>query len=205
MNGFITKRALAACVLGALVAAGSGCGPKYQNLVDPCYPERYEAMARQSVHNALTPQVTNGHVLDQTVWNYHFEAGSDKLTPGGMEKLSYIARRRPAPDTMVYLQTAKDLTYDQAAPEKFIEARTTLDNKRMQVVKTYLNAVTAGRGVLFDVVAHDPSEVGMHAGAKAGIIARRDAAVAGSLPSSTGGGGGSSGGSSGGGSGGSGR
>ena len=43
MKGFIKKR-LAACVAGGLVLAGGCC---YRDLVDPCYPERFEYAARQ--------------------------------------------------------------------------------------------------------------------------------------------------------------
>ena len=54
-------------------------------------------------------QVHNGHVLDQTVWNSHFEPGTDHLTAGGLAHLDYLARRRPAPDTTVFLEVAKDV------------------------------------------------------------------------------------------------
>src|SRR5436190_5624671 len=115
MKGFIPKGVTALCLTSGL-ALGGGCHD-YRDLVDPCYPERYEYAARQEVHGALAPQVNNGHVLDQTLWNYHFEAGTDKLTPGGMQHLAYLARRRPAPDCIVYLQTAQDLPYDPATPD----------------------------------------------------------------------------------------
>src|SRR5262245_48731871 len=76
---------------------GGGSGPCCTNkdLYDRCYPERYNNLARREVNLAFTPQVQNGHVLDQTVWNHHFEPGTDKLTPGGLAQLQYIARRRP--------------------------------------------------------------------------------------------------------------
>ena len=71
----------------------------------------------------IAPQVSNGHVLDQTVWNYDFEPGTDKLTGGGLEHLAYLARRRPQPDPMVYLQTAQDVAYDPASPDKLAATR----------------------------------------------------------------------------------
>src|SRR6185369_17071235 len=92
MKGFIGKVIVGLGCASAL--AGAGCN-HYHDLVDPCYPERYWAEARQNVHEALGTQVRNGHVLDQTVWNYHFEEGTAVLTPGGRERLNYIARRRP--------------------------------------------------------------------------------------------------------------
>jgi hypothetical protein len=161
MKGLITKGMAAMCLASGFTLSG-GCHG-YRDLVDPCYPERYEYAARQEVIAAIAPQVNNGHVLDQTVWNSHFEAGTDKLTAGGLEHLAYLARRRPCPDPMVYLQTAQDIRYDPAAPEKLAEARTSLDNRRIQAIQNYLNADTAGRHVSFEVLVHDPSEVGIAA------------------------------------------
>src|SRR5438309_2350326 len=109
MKGFITTKLAAGIMAG--VALSGGC-ETYRSIVDPCYPQRYEYAARQEVLAAIAPQINNGHVLDQTVWNYHFEAGTDKLTPGGLEHLAYLARRRPTPDPVVYVQTAQDIAYD---------------------------------------------------------------------------------------------
>lgn len=161
MNGFIFKAVCAAYLGSSLVLAG-GC-VTYHDLVDSCYPQRYECAARHEVEAAFGPQVYNGHVLDQTVWNDMFEAGTDQLTPGGMDHLAYIARRRPVPDPKVYLQTAQDVAYDPAAPEKFVEARNTLDQKRIGAVQKYLTAITDGRPVPFEVLVHDPAEVGIAA------------------------------------------
>src|SRR4051794_34307779 len=111
MKGLITS-AILCCAAAGL----TGCYG-YRDLVDPCYPERYEYAARQEVKAALAPQVQNGHVLDQTVWNYHFEPGTDRLNQGGLDHLAHLARRRPAPDPVIYLQTAQpDVVYDPAAP-----------------------------------------------------------------------------------------
>jgi hypothetical protein len=159
MNGLI--RSVAAAVGGlAVVAVGCDC---YSDLVDRCYPERYEHMARKEVYGAFTPQVQNGHVLDQTVWEYDFEPGTDKLNGAGFEKLAYIARRRPCPDPMVYLQTAQGIVYDPANPDKMAEARQNLDNRRIQAVHNFLTAQTAGRHLDFQVVVHDPGEVDLGA------------------------------------------
>ena len=147
---------------GGSVMAGGGCYG-YRDLVDLCYPQRYEYAARQEVKESFGPQVCNGHILDQTVWNYHFEPGTANLTPGGIEHLAYLARRRPCPDPTIYLQVAQDIPYDPAAPEKFIEMRTNLDAKRMLAIQEYLNAETAGRSVVFNIVRHDPAEVGLSA------------------------------------------
>src|SRR5271165_4337244 len=108
MKGLMRR---AATWLGSAVVAASGlgcCGPglglgtgtgqTYRDIVDPCYPERYNDMARKEVNADFSAQVLNGEVLDQTVWIYYFDPGTDKLTEGGLDQLAYIARRRPAPD-----------------------------------------------------------------------------------------------------------
>jgi hypothetical protein len=161
MKGLMRRAATALCG-AALLAGGVGCY-HWREIVDPCYPQRYEYMARQEVHAAFTPQVQNGHVLDQTVWNYEFEAGTEKLTPGGLDHLAYLARRRPHPDGLVYLQTAQDVTYDPAAPDKLVGARNELDTKRVQAIYKYLMAQASGRGCDFRVEIHDPADVSLPA------------------------------------------
>jgi hypothetical protein len=158
MKGLIKGAVLALC--GS--ACAGGCYT-YRELVDPCYPTRYNHMAREEVHSALVPQVQNGRILEQTVWDYDFEAGTDRLTPGGMELLDQLARRRPEPDTCVFVQTAVHIAYDPENPDKMSEARQDLDAKRVAAVQKYLNARTAGRGLVFDVRVHDPSDPGMPA------------------------------------------
>ena len=95
-NGFLKTSVGALCLTGGLVLL-SGCEHTnyftYRYNVDPCYPERYEFMARQEVRDAFAAQSYNGHVLDQTVWNDHFEPGTETLTPGGMDHLAYLARQ----------------------------------------------------------------------------------------------------------------
>jgi hypothetical protein len=160
MNGFIKTMALGLCLGGGL----TGCC--YRDLVDICYPTRYNYMARAEVAQAVYAQADNGHVLDQTVWNHFFEtdqAGrpTDKLNALGRQRLTYLAQRRPNPDPHVYLQTAQDLAYlDSEGPEKFNLARADLDNRRLQSVHRYLIAQTAGRNLGYDfhITVHDPGE-----------------------------------------------
>jgi hypothetical protein len=175
MKGFIAKT-VTLVGLGGVVAAGGGCNA-YRELVDPCYPERYEYMSRREANDSFTPQINNGHVLDQTVWNYHFEKkfeenpktkvvtgiGTADLTPGGMEHLAYLARRRPQPDPIIYLQTAQDIPYDPDHPEQFVERRRELDEARIAAIQKYLKAQTAGRDVAFQIAIHDPAEPGISA------------------------------------------
>jgi hypothetical protein len=168
MKGLINKWVTALACGGAL--SGVGCLP--DKCVDPCYPMRYAYMARQSVNAAMAPQVQNGHVLDQTIWNYYFEPGTDKLTAGGLERLAYLARRRPSPDTVLYLQTAQDVVFDQNAPEKMAEARQTLDGKRIAAVQAYLTAQTTGRPTPFQIVIHDPAEPSLASAAANNIMSQ---------------------------------
>ncbi len=162
MKGLIARSVAAVCLAGGGLATLGGCYG-YHDLVDPCYPQRYEYASRTEVRESFTAQVGNGHVLDQTVWNWQFEPGTAVLTPAGMEHLSYLARRRPAPDPTIYLQVAQDIPYDQANFAEFVEARNKLDTKRVQAVQDYLTAETAGRNLTFNVVRHDPAEAGMSA------------------------------------------
>jgi hypothetical protein len=206
MKGLM-RRAAALLVGAAAAAGGPGCN-LWRDCVDPCYPQRYEAMARQEVCAAFAPQILNGHVLDQTVWNYEFERDREGravvLTPGALEHLAYLARRRPTPDPVVYLQTAQDVAYDPAAPEKMVAARDELNQLRTQAVYRFLNAQTAGSGVAFQVVVHDPADPGLPGSfvgstmlqlpgrARAGLPGGGGASATGGGGAPTGGGGGSS-------------
>ena len=161
MKGFIT-RTLALTCGAALLATAGGC-LTLSDCYDPCWPERYNSMARAEVNEASAPQIHNGHVLDQTVWNWMFEPASDRLTAGGIDHLSYLIRRRPCPDPMVFLQTAQDVGYDPAYPERFTEARCDLDARRIAAIQKYLTAASAGRHVDFQVTVIDPSDPGIAA------------------------------------------
>jgi uncharacterized membrane protein YgcG len=148
---------------GALVCVGCQGGERYRNLVDPCKMERYGAAARQEVITAFTPQVHNGLILDQTVWNYHFEReasgeGTDRLTESGKDKLDQLVRRRPEPDPRVFLATARDLVYNADKPDDYSDKRRDLDGRRSAAIQKYLSAQTAGRPMQFDVLIHDPAD-----------------------------------------------
>jgi hypothetical protein len=151
MKGFIGG------LCGLTLAGLTGCYG-YHDLVDPCYPARYEAMSRTEFNETIAPQVDNGHLLNQTLWNFYFDVGKDTLTLAGEEKLKDLARVRPAPDTLVWLQTAEDIVYDPGAPNKKVEARTDLDTKRRETVLKFLSAETAGRNLTFQVLVHNPAD-----------------------------------------------
>ena len=157
----LTRHALAGMVLAGAIGT---CGCKtLGDCVDPCWPERYNFKARQEVISAFAPQVQNGHILDQTLYNTAFVAGTDELTNIGRDQIDTLVRRRPAPDPRIFLATARDLSYDPVNPGNYIEGRRTLDNSRAASVQRYLAAQTAGRPMQFEVVVHDPMPVGEHA------------------------------------------
>jgi hypothetical protein len=156
----ITKAAWHCLLAGGGALAAVGC-TEGERCYDPCYPERYNYRARQEVLHAMAPQVQNGHILDQTMWNYFFDEGSDKLTEGGRDHLNGLVRRRPNPDARIYLATARDLAYDAANPQKYVDGRRDLDNRRVAAIQAYLGAQTAGRPMAFEVVVHDPMETGL--------------------------------------------
>lgn len=181
MKGFMKSSLSMMWAAGALVCVGCQGGERYRNLVDPCAHERYSAVARQSVIQTFTPQVQNGHILDQTVWNYHFERettgeGSDRLNESGKDKLDQLVRRRPEPDPRVFLATARDLTYNADKPDEYGDKRRDLDGRRSAAIQKYLAAQTAGRPMQFDVLIHDPAESGIPgASARNAIISQRAA------------------------------
>ena len=167
MKGF-TKAALA--MAGAIGLVGCAGGERYRNLVDPCSMQRYGAESRQEYITCFTPQVQNGRILDQTIWNYNFEPGTDKLNPSGYDKLDQIVRRRPEPDNRIFIQTARDIAYNPAQ-DGFADARRELDASRGAAIEKYLAAQTAGRPMQFALLVHDPADPGI-AAASAAIAMR---------------------------------
>jgi len=171
MKGILKKAIAMMFMAGAIGSVGCVSGEHYSNLVDPCSQERYAAEARQEMATCFTPQVQNGRILDQTIWNYDFEPGTDKLNPSGYDKLDQIVRRRPEPDNRIFIQTARDLVYNPAQPDAYADGRRELDAKRGAAIEKYLAAQTAGRPMQFALLVHDPADPGMPA-ISAGIALR---------------------------------
>lgn len=184
----MTKSLRATCAVAILTAGlGSvGCvgtgttrestlGDRYRNYVDPCYPERYNHAARQATLAPFAQQVHNGHVLNQTIYTYQFEYGTDKLNPSGMAKLDSIARTRPAPDPRLYLQAATDdIPVTDANADKVVEQRTELDAKRAAAIQKYLAAVPTFAPVNYEVLVHNPATPGIYS--EFGVSAYRSSA-----------------------------
>lgn len=168
------RRAAVAIMLGGLAASGChGTGGKsaqpegwtrYYNAVDPCWPERYNAQARANTLAPFAAQVNNGHVLEQTVWNWHFETSSDKLNPAGQAKLDAIATARPQPDGRVYLQVARDVpAYGAGGLETVAARREDLTARRAETIRKYLAAQPALQPVSYEVFVIDAPTPGMPA------------------------------------------
>jgi hypothetical protein len=181
MKGLIGK-AVAALGFAGLLVGANGCHC-YNEVVDPCYPERYWSASRDSVNKAFAAQITNGNILEQTVWNYHFEAGSDRLAPGGLERLASLARKRPHPYPVIYLQTAGDIEYNPAKPDELPKQRGDLDRKRADAIQKYLAAQTAGGApTVFSVQVHNPPDPGQAAIPAAVAIVNVYTSARGTLP-----------------------
>ena len=178
MKGFMSKALAGACLTGGLMSAGcTSTGEHASKVSDPCWPDRYSNESRKLVVESFEPQVQNGHVLDQTVWNKHFETGKPVLNLAGMDKLDQLARRRPAPDGRVYLQTARDIGYNPEKAGDYSAERNKLDADRIAAVQKYLAATLTGRAVTIDVLVHDPSYPGIEGAAARVTLPRPRAAV----------------------------
>ena len=124
----------------------------YRDVVDPYYPKRYSVEARNSVRASLAPQVSNGNVLDQTVWDFHFETGKPELNAMGKDHLKRFARRRPAAQEVIFLQVAQNP--DEIANNK------ELNKTRSENIKAYMTKISEDKvHPEFQVVLHDPAEV----------------------------------------------
>lgn len=178
MNRMIRAAAAVAILTSGLGSIGcvhtgraEGHGPigdHWRNAVDPCYPERYNHAARQSVIAPFAQQVHNGHVLNQTIWNYYFEAGTEKLTPAAMEKLDSLARVRPAPDPKLYIQAAMDLPLTDANAAKITDLRAELDAKRAASIQKYLATIPAVPPVAYEIYVHNAPTPGINSEMAAG-------------------------------------
>jgi hypothetical protein len=124
----------------------------YRDVIDPYYPKRYNVDARNSVRTALAPQVSNGNVLDQTVWDFHFETGKPELNAMGKDHLKRLARRRPVAQEVIFLQVAQN-------PDEKVNNKE-LNKARSENIKAYMTKISQDKvHPEFQVVLHDPAEV----------------------------------------------
>ena len=144
----------------------------YRDVVDPYYPKRYSVEARNSVRASLAPQVSNGNVLDQTVWDFHFETGKPELNAMGKDHLKRLTRRRPAAQEVIFLQVAQNP--DENANNK------ELNKTRSENIKAYMTKISEDKvHPEFQVVLHDPAEVSGSGIEAARIIGGKQSGVSG--------------------------
>ena len=144
----------------------------YRDVVDPYYPKRYNVDARNSVRTALAPQVSNGNVLDQTVWDFHFESGNPELNAMGKDNLKMLARRRPVAQEVIFLQVAQN-------PDENVNNKE-LNKARSENIKTYITKMSQDKvHPEFQVVLHDPAEVSGSGIEAARIIGGKQSGVTG--------------------------
>lgn len=171
MSGSMRWMAAAALTVIGITSVGCmharherpGLEARYHDYVDPCWPQRYSAQARGEVLAPFAVQANNGEIIAQTIWNYHFEGGTDKLTPAGIEALEVMVKKRPTPDTQIYVQTARDIAYDQAKAEETMKNRSELDAKRIAAVQKFLSVQPSTKGSTISVIAIDPSDPAFYA------------------------------------------
>lgn len=208
MKGFMAKSIwLGGMAAGLLAIAGCACGPcgvghnqcqyTYDDLVDPCYPQRYIYEARALTREPLETQAHNGLVLEHTLWNHHFEAGTDKLTPGGKMLIDRWMRRRPAANPDIFLQTAMDLPEPPAKPngggtdavvhedkdESCAARRNKLNDARRKAVEKYLADCYPSASI--NVIVHNAAMPGMHSGEAGRALAVVQAAAGTTVNSAT--------------------
>lgn len=181
-NAPVVVGGCAECTTGNKACGRQGAR-NHNGLYDRCWFVRYSNLAHRSVNRAMTPQVQNGHVLEQTVWNHMFEPGTDVLNGLGLSHLQFISRRRPEVDRTIYLASAMDLQYDPACPDRFAGARQELDTMRVAAIQKYLVALNAGRGSDFQVLVHDPADVSISATPAASTVTQMYGKVRGGLGS----------------------
>jgi hypothetical protein len=146
---------------GGDCGTGSGGGGHHGNRQDHhgkwydiSWPDRYNYAARQAVVAPFAQQAANGHFLHQTLWNFYFEPGSDKLTAGGMDRLSAMAHATPGPDPRIYIQHAQDIATTPENIDKVASLRSELNAKRAAAVQKYM-ATQFGPPITYEVLVHD--------------------------------------------------
>lgn len=127
------------------------------------WPNYYTAQARHSVFRPLMDQAHNGLILDQTLWNYHWDLEApEELHRMGMAQLDRLAKRHiyhcEGP-LRLHLQVSHDVRYDPQDRRKVQEKRVELTRKRLEAVVAYMT--TTYPSIAFTISVHDPRTVGM--------------------------------------------
>ena len=154
MKGFIIKQTAAGLCVAAAAFAIVGC-THYRDVVDPCWPTRYNLMAaNKRPRDERGSRRHKGTNSIKTVWNAFFEKdpktdeGTVILNGAGQEFLHSIARRQPVPDFHLWLQYANDI--------KDASKRDAVGEQRKLAIRTFLTKETKlGGGDNFQIDVHD--------------------------------------------------
>jgi uncharacterized membrane protein YgcG len=96
------------------------------------------------------------------MWNFYFEPGSDKLTAGGMDKLSSLAHATPGPDPRIYLQHAQDVATTPENIDAVVGMRNELNAKRAAAIQKFMTT-QFGPPITYEVLVHDAPTPGVSA------------------------------------------
>lgn len=162
-------------------AGGQGAHGKWYDIA---WPDRYNYAARQAVVAPFAQQAANGHFLHQTMWNFYFEPGSDKLTAGGMDKLSSLAHATPGPDPRIYLQHAQDVATTPENIDSVAGMRNDLNARRAAAVQKFM-ATQFGPPITYEVLVHDAPTPGISAIFAGGAYRGQGSGYRGGLSSGT--------------------
>ncbi len=122
------------------------------------------SQARELVSRPFADQAANGAVVDQTVWNYHFESDvSARMHTNAYFLLDRLARRQVnAGGGCLRLHVQRAQTHPGEVPlAELAQRRLELDNRRLDAITVYMQQ--AWPGMAFTVQLYDPSPVGMSA------------------------------------------
>jgi hypothetical protein len=170
MSRYFRAGAAALAISGGLGSVGcvhtSGSKPREETggcnrFYDTAWPDRYNFAARQATVAPFAQQVTNGQFYEQTVWNWYFEPGTDRLNGAGMAKLDSLAQKTPSPDPRIYLQAARDVAATPDNYDKVVAQRDDLTGRRAAAVQRYM-ATQPGAPVAYEIAVHDAPVPGIY-------------------------------------------
>src|SRR5262245_8450230 len=127
---------LAGGVVGwqALAGTAAGQNPKFYKLHNCYWPQPYIEATRMAVREPFVIQAQNGLMLEQTIWNYHFEYGTDRLHPSCVAFLDRMSRRPAEPVLQLFLQTARDIRFFAERPKDYKKDQADLNTRRIKAV-----------------------------------------------------------------------
>jgi len=163
-----TRKTWLAGLLSASLVSLTGCYGTYNDLVDPCYPERYNCQARAEVQSRIAMQSKNGLDIEQTLYNYHFKPNSADIAPSGQNLLTRVATRRPSAFKEVFVQNSfdavTDANFDPATAGATADKIRELNKNRRDAVLAFLNSRSPAMAdnTPWKVEISFPSRVGMY-------------------------------------------